>query len=105
MGKKAPSERLYVAYILPCEIEPALIVGCDAIEMRDLDVDLTVLKVVLRPARGRLSRRIPIDQIPMIDSAGVYFAVASSDGVTRATVVPDSLGRNAYPLRDRVLVF
>src|SRR5215469_15394698 len=54
MAKKASHERLCVAYILPCDIEPALIVRCDAIEMRDLDVDPAILKVVLRPTRGRL---------------------------------------------------
>src|SRR5215510_16073826 len=97
MGKKTSYGRRCIAQVLPCEIEPALIVACDPIEMRDLDVDLAVLKVVLRPARGCSSRRIPIDQIPMVDSAGIYLAVASSNGVTRPAVVPDSIGSNACP--------
>src|SRR4051812_10542312 len=67
MGKKA-------AQSLPTgplarEIEPALIVGCNAIEMRDLDVGVRpVIKVVRRPVRSLLSHRIPIRQISVIDS-------------------------------------
>ena len=49
MGKKAPHMR----FTLPraCEIEPALIVSCNAIEMRDPDVDVAVMLRRARPGQ------------------------------------------------------
>src|SRR5947208_3322952 len=94
MGKKAP--QLLPAGPLACEIEPALIVGCNAIEMRDLDLGVAVIKVVPRPVRSHLSRRIPIRQVSMVDSVGICVTVAAGNGVTRPAVVPDSVRGNAY---------
>src|SRR5437667_12283755 len=65
--------------------------------MRDLDVGMRpVIKVVARPVRSRLSRRIPIRQVSMVDSVGICVAVAAGNGVTRPAVVPDSVRGNAY---------
>ena len=94
MGKKAP--QLLPTGPLACKIEPSLIVGCNAIEMRDLDLGVAVIKVVPRPVRSHLSRRIPIRQISMVDSVGICVTVAAGNGVTRPAVVPDSVRGNAY---------
>ena len=99
MGKKAPQSMFtgLVTGPLACEIEPPLIVGCNAIKMRDLDVGMRpVIKVVTRPVRSRLSRRIPIRQVSMVDSVGICVTVAAGNGVTRPAVVPDSVRGNAY---------
>ena len=52
MGKKNPHTR----FTLPraCEIEPAVIVARNAIEMRNQDAGVAVIKVVLLPIRSRL---------------------------------------------------
>ena len=94
MGKKAP--QLLPTGPLACKIESSLIVGCNAIEMRDLDLGVAVIKVVSRPVRSLLSRRIPIRQVSMVDSVGICVAVAAGNGVTRPAVVPDSVRGNAY---------
>src|SRR5205809_2438530 len=95
MGKKAP--QLLPTGPLACKIEPALIIGCNAIKMRDLDVGMRpVIKVVTRPVRSRLSRRIPIRQVSMVDSVGICVTVAAGNGVTRPAVVPDSVRGNTY---------
>src|SRR5437763_6244027 len=99
MGKKAPQSMFtgLVTGPLACEIQPPLIVGCNAIEMRDLDLGVRpVIKVVRRPVRSRLSRRIPIRQVSMVDSIGICVTVAAGNGVTRPAVVPDSVRGNAY---------
>jgi len=99
MGKKAPQSMFtgLVTGPLACEIEPALIVGCNAIKMRDLDVGVRpVIKVVRRPVRSHLSRRIPTRQVSMVDSVGICVTVAAGNGVTRPAVVPDSVRGNAY---------
>ena len=94
MGKKAP--QLLPTGPLACEIEPALIVSCNAIEMRDLDAGVRpVIKVVPRPVRSMLSHRIPMRQVSMIDSVGISVTIAASNGVTRTAVVPDSVRGNA----------
>src|SRR5438046_10763152 len=65
--------------------------------MRDLDVGVRpVIKVVPRPVRSRLSPRIPIRQVSMVDSVGICVTVAAGNGVTRPPVVPDSVRGNAY---------
>ena len=94
MGKKAA--QLLLTGPLACEIEPASIVGCDAIKMGDLNLGVAVIKVVLLPVRSRLSRRIPIRQVSMVDSVGICVTVAAGNGVTRPAVVPDSVRGNTY---------
>jgi hypothetical protein len=93
MGKKAPQSMFTGP--LACEIDPPLIVGCNAIEMRDLDVGVAVIKVVPRPVRSGLSRRIPMRQVSMVDSVRICVTVTPGNGVTRPAVVPDSVRGNA----------
>src|SRR6267154_988413 len=81
---------------IACEIEPAAIVSCNAVEMRDGDPDAAVPKVVRCPVGGHLCRRIPIHKVAVIDSAGVCFAVSARDRIVRSSVVPNSVGGNAY---------
>jgi hypothetical protein len=91
MGKKAPHMR----FTLPraCEIEPSLIVRCNAIEMRDKDAGVAVIKVVRPPIRSRLCGRVPIHEITMLIEFGESWVTpAAGNSVTRPAVIPDSIG-------------
>ena len=43
-----------------------MIVGCDAIEMRDRDLGVAIFKVVRPPIRSRLCGGVPIHEITML---------------------------------------
>src|SRR5207249_4525390 len=58
--------------------------------------DAAVPKVVRCPVGGHLCRRIPIHKVAVIDSAGVCFAVSARDRIVRSSVMPNSVGGNAY---------
>src|SRR5262249_7864477 len=95
MGKKAPHTRF--THPRAWKIDPALIVGRNAIEMRDKDAGVAVIKVVRRPIRSRLCGGVPIHKITMlIEFVGMWVTPAAGDGVTRATVIPDSIGGNDF---------
>jgi len=97
IGKKAPQSRrirrIRTTEPRACEIEPAMIVGCDAIEMRDRDLGVAIFKVVRPPIRSRLCGGVPIHEITMLIEFGESWVTpAASNGVTRPVIVPDSIG-------------
>jgi len=70
-----------------------MIVGCDAIEMRDRDLGVAIFKVVRPPIRSRLCGGVPIHEITMLIEFGESWVTpAASNGVTRPVIVPDSIG-------------
>ena len=81
------------------QIEAAAVVACNAVEMRDSNADPTIVKVVGRPVRRGLCRRIPIHQVAMVDSREVCVTVATRNRVLGPAVVPDSVGSDAYRSR------
>src|SRR6266446_3142277 len=96
MRKKRTCIRRDDADPIACEIVPAAIVACNAVKMRNSDPDAAVPKVVRSPVGRRLCRRIPIHKVTVIDPRESSIAVAARDRVVRSSVMPNSVGGNAY---------